>query len=166
MWGIVCASGSPLDVKALPTVSVSLNGHPIEALIDTGCTQTIVSHRLIRDPLPFAGSIIAVNGDRMECKQVGIQISLEGHVVNVNALVLEKLLPQFELILGMDVIRQVNGITFRDGEVHIGAVAVQEDVNQNSDRVWMKSVSPARFSRKTELELDDVDFHAFFDGVQ
>jgi hypothetical protein len=74
-------------------------------------------------------------------------LCVDGRELMVHCLVLDSLLTEFELIIGMDVIEQLGGVQIGGctGGVRFGAVAVSE---------------------KRMLEIEDADFSASFDGAK
>ena len=133
----------------------------VKALVDTGCTQSILSKRLL-DRVTVsrekagrtergAGAptkqerIAMVDGSEVSCSVAEVMLAFDRHSLMVRCLVLENLLPDFELILGMDVIGKVGGLSLggATGEVQFGLVAKSEE---------------------QALSLEDVDFTADFDG--
>lgn len=134
---------------ALPTVPVCVggsNGVRVRALVDSGCSQTIISKRLVSEVFPFGGKIVSVDGSYLSCGSATVELNIDERTVKVPCLVLEKLMPEFDLVLGMDVVRMLGGFTVSStgSSVRFGAVALGE-----------KGVS-----------IDDVDFSANFDGVK
>ena len=109
-----CASSLPAHVKALPCVDVLEDGKTVRALVDTGCTQTIVAKRLAKCVLPCSGSVIQVDGSSVKCAMGDVVVSVNSHEIKLNCLILDSMMAEFDLIVGMDVIHQLGGM-------HIGS---------------------------------------------
>ena len=149
-------------MKALPTVPVTLVGSssPVYALVDTGCSQSLISSSLLRDTnsnqMTSTGKLLTVDGSLVECGSAMIRMVVGGRPIGVQCLVIETLVAPFDLILGMDVIRRLGGLRVLCGggeEVQFGLAA--------------SGVTDASASNEeTQLVVEDADFSASFDGTK
>jgi transposase InsO family protein len=139
-------------MKALPVVSIVASGERVQALVDTGCSQTIVAQRLARNVTNGAGRIMTVNGSSVSCAGTTmVQLGVGERKLVVHGLVLERMVPGVDVILGMDVITQLGGVTVKMG----GA----------TPRAQFGVVCCAVPPRRSQLvQIEEKDFWADFDG--
>ena len=179
---------------ALPTVMVTVAGSGlVRALVDTGCSQTIAAKHLVKTVSRCSGGVIAVNGAEMKCSEGQLVVHLEGSRMSLRCLVLEKLLSQYDLILGMDVVRQLGGVRLTGTKVAFGLVAQSDsEARQEAQKsggtrqeapvgsgarqvVQIGSRNCRKVQPKGEacgdgamapitIDMSDVDFSANFDG--
>lgn len=178
--GTVCASGSPSAMKAqLPMIDVVVDGVKVLALVDSGCTQSIVARRLARKAVVMGSrSVMAVDGKSVSCGVTQVEMVVNGRELNFQCLVMDSLLVEVEVIIGMDVIRMLGGVSLgsRSGGVNFGAVvvAVEEESTVNKDADVGATVVAAEESIVNKdvdvgatvksIVIEDVDFDAMFDG--
>ena len=119
-----CAGSSPAHaVAALPVVVAVVNGRRVRALVDTGCSKSIVAKRL-SGWCQGSCVVIAVDGSRVQCPGETIAtISVGGASLQIPCIVADKLLPGVEAILGMDVVTAFGGIRVSPGRVDFLFVA-------------------------------------------
>ena len=162
-WEAACASGFPGEVRALPTVPVTVfdSSVPVYALVDTGCTQSLISSSSMRDissaPTTPGGKLITVDGSPVKCGKALVRMKVEGKPISVQCLVMETLVTRFDLILGMDVVKRLGGLKLCCGDggtVQFG-LAAQATETKVVPRV-----------KEAEMTIDDVDFSAHFDGMK
>ncbi|KAF2349269.1 Reverse transcriptase RNA-dependent DNA polymerase, partial [Trinorchestia longiramus] len=118
------------EVKAcggrLPIVEVSMSKELAMALVDTGCTMTVVHSRYVAQ---FDGeaSISAFDGQKVECKVVNrVKIVVKGRMpVVTKALVSDRLVDGVDVVLGTDVIDRLGGVTVKRGRVEFGSARVE-----------------------------------------
>ena len=144
----ICASGLPAThVKVLPTVEVIVANIIVRALVDSGCSQTIASKSLTKIFVPCCGEIVTVDGNKVKCCGTGdLSMVVSNQQIEVKALVLDKLLPQYQIVLGIDIISRLNGVWI-DG------------TGQGIVRFGMSNVAVS-----PRLQICDKDFAAMFDG--
>ena len=155
-WETACASGFPGELEALPSITVFVGDagsqRPVRALVDTGCTQTLISSRLVQNASKSARSgvweLMAVDGSVVSCDKVTVSMTINDTFLAVPCYVMTSLLAAFDLILGMDVIERLGGLRLccGDGSIQFGLAARRGETEQE------------------ELVVDDVDFSARFDG--
>ena len=87
--------------------------------------------------------VTAVDGNEVVVEGKGqLELSIDGKDLLIECLVLSKLIPAFDLIIGMDVIAKLNGVC----------------IDGNSSQVKFG------LTATDTLVIDDVDFEAKFDG--
>ena len=102
---------------ALPVIEVLVGGRAVRALVDTGCTTTLVRSSLVGDRVgeswmsAFDGRKVRCGGERPVNLEVG------GTPVEVSAVAIEHLVGDLDVLLGMDVIEQLGGVTVRSNGV-------------------------------------------------
>ena len=125
----------------------------IRALVDTGCTTTIADPRIVSTMSQNNEHIIAVDGSAVMCSVGSLRLSIAGHDVNTQCLVLSSNLEQFKLVIGMDIIQQLRGVTItKTGHAEFKQFSIKQTLG-------VVSVHTA-----TVLLIDDVDFYSKFDG--
>ena len=126
-------------------VWVSVNGRACRALVDTGCSQTIVRSGVVactEEPK----KIIAVDGRIIRCEGEAIcDLLVESVLIKVNCLVMKNLVHGIDVILGLDAIGRLHGVC----------------VNEKGARFGICSIASVS---KEPLKISDPDFEAEFDG--
>jgi hypothetical protein len=142
----------------LPVIDVLLDGKSVSALVDSGCSRTIVLKRLVKNMVDGSnGTIMAVDGKFVKCGLGCVNLMVNGIKLDLQCLVMDSILFEVEVILGMDVIRRLGGVTFGDatgGVVFGGAAIVVDSKNLELDRSIVGN----------NITIEDVDFRAVFDG--
>jgi hypothetical protein len=65
---------------ALPTVPVvvgSGHGTRVRALVDSGCSQTIISRTLVSEVSPSGSKVVAVDGSYLSCGTASVSLTVE-----------------------------------------------------------------------------------------
>ena len=130
---------------ALPAVSVQIDGIRRTALMDTGCTQTLVRKPCCQTWKKKQVPLMVVGGNSsMCCGESVVQIGIgNGPSVAVRALVVDEALFGYDLLLGLNAIRQLGGMTMSDtGEVKF----------PQRERLMCAAIT-----------LDEPDFHAKYE---
>jgi transposase InsO family protein/predicted aspartyl protease len=160
---------------ALPSVRVLLGGTAFQALVDTGCTQTIVARKLVGHVAPCLKGVLAVNGEVVKCGVSSVVLTICGKELHVQCLVLDSLLTHFDIVLGMDIIEKLGGVSVAQGKAEFGLAAVAEVANMDDKVRNVQLREKETVATKVSdlecnvrncriLELDDTDFSAWFDG--
>ena len=105
---------------ALPAVNVQIDGVRRTALVDTGCTQTLARKPCCETWKKKQAPLLVVGGSSsMCCGESVVQIGIgDGPSVAVRALVVDGDLLGYDLLLGLNAIRQLGGMAMSDtGEV-------------------------------------------------
>ena len=147
---VFCASLSPRPHLngALPAVIVLIDGVRRTALVDTGCTQTLVRKPCCQTWKKKQVPLLVVGGNSsMCCGESVVQIGVgNGPSVAVRALVVDGDLFGYDLLLGLNAIRQLDGMTISD----TGAVKFPQH-----ERLLCAAIT-----------LDEPDFHAEYDEAK
>ena len=107
----VCAGGFPLNGKALPIIPVSLNEKCCRGLIDTGSTLSIVSSRYATNTYKAGHEIIGVDGKSIHCEGAAkLKMRIGSCELLHHFLVMKELLPDVDVIIGLDVIHRLGGV--------------------------------------------------------
>jgi len=110
-------------------------------------------------------AVIMMNGDTTMCAHVcKIAISVHGSDLTLSCLV-ANLLPGYDMLLGMDAVRQLGGAHISaDGDCIFGGTTFAESaVDANAQtRVVAAYPAPASSCIATDLRVDDEDFCATF----
>jgi hypothetical protein len=108
-----CASGFPEGSAQLPSVWVTVDGSRAHALVDTGCSRTIVGRRLVRGSARIKRireAVVMMDGSSVQCTRGAIvRVVVDGEVVEIDCLVVDTV-PGYDVLLGMDTIRQLGGV--------------------------------------------------------
>ena len=101
-----------LNTWKLPSMKVCVDGQECTMLIDSGCSQTLVSKAVCRFWKRKSAGVLIADGRTLNCRGYG-KIKVEaGQVLTVNivALIVDKQLLGFDLLLGIDVIKDLGGV--------------------------------------------------------
>ena len=151
----LCSTGL-VGSDRLPTLRVKLGENILRGLVDTGCSDTMIRSDFVRAVGPscpvasFDGRVVQSKG--RVCQVIGLG-DLE---LAMDMLVVDKLLEGFDIVLGMDVVEKLGGVTVREGRVEFGSRPCM--VSQG--------LEPEPSKVAGQLEIVDKDFVASFDGVQ
>ena len=113
----VCANGFPSYNARLPNVVVLFDGRKIKALVDTGCSRSIVSTAVVASSKKVVVNqhVMMMNGQSNVCKEAIVgNLCVDNVNVVVNCLVAD-LLPGYDMMLGMDVINLLGGVQVTQG---------------------------------------------------
>ena len=134
--------------SALPAVTVQIDGVRCTALVDTGCTQTLVHKSCCQTWKKKQVPLLVVGGSlSMCCGESVVQIGIDnGPSVTVRGLVVDGDLLGYDLLLGLNAIRQLGGMAMSD-------------------------TSEVRFPQRERLmraaiNLDEPDFHTDYDEAK
>ena len=118
----------------------------VKALVDTGSSQSIIARRLVNssEVTPSQGKVVTVDGSALSFGTVLVPVLIGNKSFKVSCMVLENLLSEFDLVLGMDIVKKLGGlvVSANDNTVQFGLAV----------------------SAAATIEIDDVDFKARFDG--
>lgn len=117
--GDLCAGSFPLrSLTALPTVSITVGGRGVKALVDTGCSRTIIARHLSEGSRGSKCEVVAVDGSRVRCLGESVVSAIVAGVpVRMDCIVAARLVEGFDVILGMDVINELGGLSLHNGVV-------------------------------------------------
>ena len=166
----------------LPIIEVLVGGgRAVRALVDTGCTTTMVRFSLVAERLgeswmsAFDERKVRCGGERPVNLEVG------GTPVEVSAVAIEHLVGDLDVVLGMDVIEQLGGVMVRNGGVDFGVerclMARNEGYRAVTEREGpggpqrVEDLAEALHGDHGEAEeaaeictIEEKDFRAKFDG--
>ena len=150
--GSPCFSSCLLGLKNLPVISVVLNGVGVQALVDTGCSDTMVRSELVRgDGLlavvrAFDGRDVASDG------RAQVEVVVARTLIKLKVLVVKEMIEGVDLVLGLDAIDLLGGMCWKSGEVSFGKTVCNAAARPTPHEVL--------------VEIKDKDFSAVFDGVK
>lgn len=145
--------------SALPIIDILVENEPARGLVDTGCSTSVVHSRYVPQ---CRGDIYisAFDGSQIKCKGANwVNLGVNGECVTVRAVVSNHLVDGVDVVLGVDVIDQLGGVTVTQGKVCFGAVGVAS-VSQGIEH---RSTGESDDSC-SGIVIEDPDFHATFDG--
>ena len=154
-------------------------GRAVRALVDTGCTTTMVRSSLVGDRVGESW-MSAFDGRKVRCggeRPVNLEV-VGTPVVEVSAVAIEHLVGDLDVVLGMDVIEQLGGVTVRNNGVDFEAgqclMARNEGCRAVSEREGpggpQQIEDPAEALQGDDGEaaeiytFEDKEFRAKFDG--
>ena len=131
--------------EALPVVIVCINGCQRMALLDIGCSRSLVTRALCHSWNKKKVDVFTVGEGALRCCGVGrVQLDVgSGCPIDVEVLVADRKLLGFDLLLGFDIIKKLGGVYMTRDEM----------------------VSFPQLDRPvcTAIAIDKPDFHAEFD---
>lgn len=136
----------------LPVISIKVEGVSVRALVDTGCSTSLFRSGLIGE-CEGEGRIIAFDGrDVKSSGSCRVRVEVVGHALTVVGVAVEKLIGGVDVVLGMDVIGQLGGVTVCSGNVKFGLNICATVMEHQSETLHVH-------------EIKDKDFVANFDGT-
>ena len=141
----------------LPQIVVTVNGKKARALVDIGCTITLI-RASVAEFWEGASNVRAVDGREVKCcGETVAKIVVRNIPLQVRVIVLEKLVTGIDVILGLDVIDRLGGATIAKGQMKFGRQGTVRVVRAScKDTVQPKNPRP--------FQIEDEDFRAYFDG--
>lgn len=145
-----CASGCPLKtvsgpVQKVPIIDILVNGEKGRALVDTGCTSSMVRHQLVK-VCEGETAMMAFDGREVRCRGTSeVELVVGDETLVQRVTVVEKIVGNVDLVLGMDVIKRLGGVSVGNNQVQFGRIA-------------------CAVACEKEPDITDKDFEAFFDG--
>ena len=130
--------------EALPAITVRINGFRRLALVDTGCSRSLVTRALCHSWDKKVG-VFMIGGGALKCCGFGrVQLDVgSGCPIDVEVLVADGKLLGFDLLLGFYIIKKLGGVYMtKDGTVSFPQL----------DRPLCAAIT-----------IDKPDFHAEFD---
>ena len=148
--GGCCANSHPAQVGigSLPSVEVVVNGIPVVALLDTGCTTSLVQSGI-------AGThygktrVVAFDGKYVDCLgKSKVEFEIGGRTLVKEALVVNNIVCNFKAVIGMDIILELGGVSLGRQGIEFG-----DPVCATVSNTSVKTGS-----------IEDKDFSAKFNG--
>ena len=125
-------------------MKVRVDGQECTVLIDSGCPQTLVSKAVCRFWKRKSAGVLTAGGRTLNCRGYGkIKVEVDRvPSVKIEALVVDKQLLGFDLLLGIDAIKLLGGVYLKEsGEARFGglnrctAISINEpDFSMTYDR--------------------------------
>lgn len=143
------SAGAATEVAGVPVISVVVNDKVRRALVDTGCSNTMIRAGIVRT---WEGEVCTKAFDGRPVKGKGmtdLELVIDGQHVATKSTVVDNLVGGVDVVIGMDVIRKLGGVTVGPTKVKFGegiaCVAIESNKQQS-------------------LTVEDKDFEAIFDG--
>ena len=134
---------------ALPIVEVLVGNRKMRALVDTGCTDSIIRPGLVT-PDGQSPCVVAFDGRRVPCHgRAVVSLIVQQSEIQVDIIVSPTMLPGIDLVLGIDAIQQLGGMSLCNEKVYFGGGTCAAGVSMNEEE---------------SLVVEDKDFRAVFDG--
>ena len=143
----------------LPVIEVYMGSAVVNALVDTGCTTTMVKEQLVRsyETDKRETFMVAFDGRQVRCCGMSrIKLNVAKKLVEVSAVVVDEVVEGIDVVMGIDVIDQLGGVTVYRGTVSFGEAMCLAAI----PAVGTESDNP-----RPICEINDKDFHATFDGT-
>ena len=141
----------------LPVIKVRLGGRLAKALVDTGCSTAVVRADLV-DYAEGTCYMTAFDGRVVKCHGTSqVELEVEGMPLKVKAVVMDKIVNDIDIVMGMDVINELGGVyisgrmvKFGDGHCLAAAGHTWSDEGRTVD--------------EESCQIVDKDFTATFNG--
>ena len=146
----------------MPVIPVKFGSEILQGLVDTGCTTTVVRTQLVTaDHTGGVSAITSFDGRKVNCKGTHwMDLEVGKMPVKVKAIVADSIIEGIDIVMGLDIINQLGGVTVASGDVKFGnstcLVVSQYGLNSR------QGVTEKAESKKCIIE--DKDFRAEFDG--
>lgn len=125
--------------------------------MDSGCGKSIVPRRLVGLARGGPRNVITVDGSRVRCSgTVTVTVEVDGARVTLECLVMDNLLKGVDVVLGVDFIGRIGGVSLTSSGV--------EFAHRPHGRVTMAAAAAAAPTKTSTLNIEDRDFQATFDG--
>ena len=106
-------------------MKVRVDGQECTALIDSGCSQTLVSKVVCRFWKRKSAGVLTADGRTLNCRGYGkVKVEVDRFpAVEIEVLVVDKQLLGFDLLLGINVIKLLGGVYLTEsGEARFGGL--------------------------------------------
>ena len=98
------------------------------ALIDTGCTQTLVGPTIRTTQASGRKQIITANGRVIDCQvETYVTLSIAGKTIKVRCVAIRRMLPGVDVVIGTDVLKHFK-FCLDCGKFSIAAAAVSNEM--------------------------------------
>ena len=144
--------------SALPVVQLEVNNTQCEALVDTGCTQSIAHASVCQRWDKRRVSVVTVSGQRHWCEGTGrVDVTLHsGHTASIDVLVVAQKPLGFPFVLGMNGVDALNGVT----------ICNSSDIRFGIEQQAVQAVAVADEASAmctAEVRSDEADFTVTYD---
>ena len=125
----MCASGIQWNKSArLPFVDVFVNNNKFKGLVDTGCSRTVISCKVLKTcesnlmSLKSRADVMMMDGSVKECGRIcEVTVKVKNVETKLCCLVMD-ILPDYDVLVGMDFVEAVKGLRICcDGQIAFGA---------------------------------------------
>ena len=144
-------------VSVLPIIEAVLSGgNRIRALVDTGCSAVVIRACMVARP-EGVSYMTAFDGREVECRGLCmLDLEVTGIPVRVRAVVIDSLVEGVDVVLGMELINQLGGVTICRNQVRFGGLQCSAAVREE--------LTPRGSMGGGACSIKDKDFTAVFDG--
>lgn len=97
-----------------------------------------------------------VGGGVVRCPSSRVDLEVSGTILTVDVLAMDRLVPAVDVLLGMDVINRLGGVSIADGEIIFG------QMHAGGARVAPEQAAVPE--QVPTLSIDERDYKAVFDG--
>ena len=133
-------------LSGVPVIDIRINGKSSKALVDTGCSRTMV-HEGLTSRATEETVLAAFDGREVKCKgSAHAEMSVGEETVSQEVMVMDWIVGGIDVVIGMDTISRLDGVKVQETLVQFGnmcAIACGE---------------------KRRPDIVDKDFEAYFDG--
>ena len=156
----LCASGFTQKSKP-PTLCVWVHGKKIKALLDTGCSKSILNFEIanVGKVGPAKERVIMMNGNSIAVNHKAVaDVTVNGITIGLECLV-ANIVPGYQMLLGMDAVRLLGGvqvsmdghtIKFNVEEINVGATAALYKPTDETCLPVLEKIIDKDFSRIQE----------------
>ena len=90
----------------LPVIEVDMGGAAVNALVDTGCTTTMVREHLVRECEGDEKEtyMVAFNGRQVKCCGTCVKLVVAESQVEVCAVVVDEVVERIDVVMGIEII--------------------------------------------------------------
>ena len=159
----MCANNDPgrIDGAIIPRVNVLVNGQPARALIDSGCTQTLVGPTIQTGKAYGLKRIMTADGRMINCEgETPVVLTLAGKTIEVLCVVTKKMVLGVDIIVGTDVLKHFK-FSMNYGRFSIAAAVdspemIQESLTTTKNKADALTRVPRRWLRKCTSDPADT----------
>ena len=158
------SAGAAREIMDVPTISVTVGGRVCRALVDTGCSNTMIRVGLVDS---WEGEVSTKAFDGRVVKGRGatkVELLVDGKKVKTKSTVVDSLVGDVDLVIGMDVIRQLGGVTVGRSQVKFGEGIACASASVESTLLKDRESDACASTSGESLIVRDRDFNATFDG--
>eukprot|EP00096_Caligus_rogercresseyi_P016665 TRINITY_DN944_c0_g1_i3.p1 TRINITY_DN944_c0_g1~~TRINITY_DN944_c0_g1_i3.p1 ORF type:complete len:942 (+),score=61.63 TRINITY_DN944_c0_g1_i3:649-3474(+) len=101
-----------------PIIPLIINGKKAHGLLDTGCSKTVVSSRLINKLVPLRPvSVMGFDGSITRCRgKSEASLKINGKTIRTECIVSDRMIPGVDVVVGTDVIKFFH-LTLDEGKI-------------------------------------------------
>ena len=158
------SAGAAREIMGVPTISVTVGGRVCRALVDTGCSNTMIRVGLVDS---WEGEVSTKAFDGRVVKGRGatkVELLVDGKKVKTKSTVVDSLVGDVDIVIGMDVIRQLGGVTVGRSQVKFGEGIACASASVESTLLKDRESDACASTSGESLIVRDRDFNATFDG--